>query len=204
MKTLALRLTLLLMIVGLIGCGAQQDPGVRHYKDLTFSDLPDVVLPQVHRVTLPNGMQLLLLEDHELPLVQMSCRVRVGSIYDPADKIGLAEITGEVMRTGGTQTRTGDDLDVLLEQNAASVECRIDLDSGMASMSSLKEDVDLVLGVLADVLMHPAFREDKLQLAKMQYHSTIARRNDSADEIASREFKKLIYGTDSLYGALDR
>lgn len=189
----------LLMVVGLIGCGVPLDPGARHYKDLTYQDLTDVALPQVRRVTLPNGMRLLLLEDHELPLVQMSSRIRVGSIYDPIDKIGLAEITGEVMRTGGTHTRTGDDLDVLLEQNAASVECSIDLDSGVASASSLKEDVDLVLGVLADVLMNPAFREDKLQLAKMQYHSTIARRNDSAEEIASREFTKLIYGPDSVY-----
>lgn len=199
MKTLVVKLVLSLMVVSLMGCGAQVDSGARHYKDLTFSDLPDVALPDVQRVTLPNGMRLLLLEDHELPLVEMSSRIRVGSIYDPADKIGLAEITGEVMRTGGTQSRTGDELDVLLEQNAASVETGINLDSGGATTSCLKEDADLVLGVLAEVLMHPAFREDKLQLAKMQYHSTIARRNDSADEIASREFKKLIYGADSVY-----
>lgn len=199
MKTLVSKTLVLLMISGLCGCAATVEKDARHYKDLTFPDLADVTLPQVHRVTLPNGMRLLLLEDHELPLVRISSRIRVGSIYDPADKIGLAEIAGEVMRTGGTQTRTGDELDLLLEQNAASVECGINLDSGMASMSCLKEDVDLVLGVFADVLMHPAFREEKLRLAQMQYHSTVARRNDDAGEIASREFRKLIYGADSVY-----
>ncbi|MCF7976247.1 MAG: insulinase family protein [Phycisphaerae bacterium] len=197
MKTVVQYMAVLWIVAGLMGCGVEQ--GGRPYQDLTYPELRDVALPAVQRVTLPNGMRLLLLEDHELPLVEMSCRMRVGSIYEPADKTGLAEIMGEVMRTGGTESRTGDDLDELLEMNAASVECGINLDSGYASASSLKEDVDLVLGVLADVLMHPAFPEDKLQLARMQYHSVIARRNDSAGDIASREFKKLIYGADSVY-----
>lgn len=168
-------------------------------RDLTYPELHDIVIPEVQRVTLPNGIQLFLLEDHELPLVNVSCRIRVGSIYEPADKIGLATITGQVMRTGGTASMTGDELDEELEAIAASVETDIGLDSGSASVSVLKEDIDRGLAILADVLMHPAFRQDKIALAKMQLSSSIARRNDSPDGIASREFRKLIYGPDSVY-----
>ncbi len=169
------------------------------HTQLRYPSLRDVAVPEVRRVTLSNGMRLFLLEDHELPLISLSGRIRVGSIYEPADKVGLADITGEVMRTGGTTSRTGDELDDELEQIAASVETGIGQDSGYASVSVLKEDIGRGLAILADVLMHPAFRQDKIELAKMQHRSGIARRNDSPRSIASREFSKLIYGPDSAY-----
>ena len=169
------------------------------HTQLKYPSLRDVAVPEVQRVTLSNGMRLLLLEDHELPLISLSGRIRVGSIYEPADKVGLADITGEVMRTGGTTSRTGDELDDELEQIAASVETGIGQDSGYVSVSVLKEDIGKGLGILADVLMHPAFRQDKIELAKMQHRSAIARRNDSPRSIASREFDKLIYGPESVY-----
>ncbi len=170
-----------------------------HYKELTYPKLGDIEIPEVERVTLANGMQLFLLEDHELPLINISARIRTGSIYEPADKIGLASITGSVMRTGGTASKTGDEIDELLEQIAASVETGIGLNSGYASMSVLKGDIDTGLAILADVLMHPEFREDKIQLAKILHRSSIARRNDNVMAIAGREFDKLIYGPDSVY-----
>jgi zinc protease len=177
-------------------CSAQTAPD---YKKLEYPKLHDIVIPQVAHVTLPNGMRLLLLEDHELPLISISARIRVGSMYEPADKVGLADITGEVMRTGGTHTKTGDELDDQLEQIAASVETGIGLNVGYASVSVLKENIDTGLSVLADVLMNPEFREDKIELAKMQHRSAIARRNDSPGRIAGREFSKLIYGPNSVY-----
>ena len=173
--------------------------GRADYKSLAYPKLGDIVVPEVERHTLSNGMRLFLLEDHELPLVSVSARIRTGSVYEPADKIGLAAITGNVMRTGGTKSRTGDELDEQLERIAASVETGIGLTSGSAVMSVLKKDVDTGLAILADVLMNPAFREDKIALAKMQVRSSIARRNDNVGSIAGREFDKLIYGAESVY-----
>ena len=169
------------------------------YKKLSYPRLGDIQIPDVVRVTLANGMQLFLVEDHELPLIDISARIRTGSIYEPADKIGLASITGTVMRTGGTTSKTGDELDEELEQIAASVETGIGLNSGSASMSVLKEDIDTGLAILADVLMNPAFSEDKIMLAKIRHRSSIARRNDNVSSIAIREYEKLIYGPESIY-----
>ena len=81
--------------------------------------------PKVDTSTLPNGMKLYLLEDHELPVVSGTALVRTGNLFDPQDKIGLASVTGIVMRIGGTQEKTGDQLDELLENMAASVESSI-------------------------------------------------------------------------------
>ncbi|MDA2932924.1 insulinase family protein [Acidobacteria bacterium AH-259-D05] len=195
------RLALAKWVLGvpLLLCFAGLSMAQKHYKDLKYPKLRNIQVPKVEQVSLANGMKLFVLEDHELPLVNLSARIRVGSIYEPPEKVGLAAITGTVMRTGGTITRSGDEIDEELENIAASVETRIGLDSGSASMSVLKNDVDTGLAVLADILMNPAFPEEKIQLAKLQRRSGISRRNDSANRIASREFRKLIYGPDSVY-----
>lgn len=195
----AIRFCVLLAFVLCFAVSSCSQRQLAHYKGLEYPKLGDIVIPEVERHTLDNGMQLFLLEDHELPLIRVSARIRTGSIYEPADKIGLAAITGNVMRTGGTKARTGDELDEELERIAASVESGIGLNSGSAVMSVLKKDVDTGLAILADVLMNPAFREDKIALAKMQHRSAIARRNDNVRAIARRGFDKLIYGADSVY-----
>ena len=169
------------------------------HEGLVYPPLNQPQPPVPDRVELDNGMIVYLLEDHELPIIDISVQIRTGSLYEPADKVGLAAITGAVMRTGGTTSRTGDELDEILENLAASVETGIGDDSGSASVSVLKEDLDTGLSILADLLMNPAFREDKIELEKVQHRSGISRRNDNPGTITRREFGRLIYGADSPY-----
>ena len=186
---------ILILLITVTG-QAQNKP----HEGLVYPPLNQPQPPVPDRFELDNGMIVYLLEDHELPIIDISVRVRTGSIYEPADKVGIATITGAVMRTGGTTSRTGDELDEILENLAASVETGIGDDSGSASMSVLKEDLDTGLSILADILMNPAFREDKIDLEKVQHRSAISRRNDNPGGITRREFSKLIYGADSPYG----
>ena len=174
-------------------------PRKKPHEELVYPPLNQPRPPVPQKVELDNGIIVYLLEDHEFPIIEISAWIHTGSIYEPADKIGLAEITGAVMRTGGTTGKTGDELDEILESLAASVETSIGDDSGSASMSVLKEDLDTGLSILADVLMNPAFREDKIELEVVQHRSAIARRNDDPTSITAREFRKLIYGADSPY-----
>lgn len=173
--------------------------GQQSWNELTYPALREISVPAVQRVKLDNGLLLYLVEDHELPLINLSARVGTGSVFEPADKVGLASITGTVMRTGGTTSRSGDEIDLLLENIGASVETGIGDTNGGASMSVLKGDIDLGLDILADVLMNPAFPEDKIELAKVTQRSVISRRNDDAQEIGFREFDGLIFGKDSPY-----
>lgn len=176
------------------------NPAVPAVKDLKFPPLRPIQIPNVESVTLPNGMKLYLLEDHELPVVNGTARIRTGNLFDPPDKIGLATVTGMVMRTGGTQDKTGDQLDQQLENIAASVESSIGESNGTISFSALKENTNEVLGAFHDVLTRPEFRQDKIELAKGQLRSGIARRNDDAHGISQREFSDLAYGKDTPYG----
>ncbi|HZT29339.1 MAG TPA: pitrilysin family protein [Bryobacteraceae bacterium] len=175
-------------------------PAAPSYKDLKYPTLRPIQIPPVATFTLPNGLRLYLLEDHELPLVSGTALVRTGNLFDPADKVGLATVTGMVMRTGGTRTKTGDQLDVELENIAASVEAGIGESTGSVSFSTLKENTDEVLGVFHDVLTAPEFRQDKIDLAKTQLRSSIARRNDDEHGIAQREFANIVYGRSTPYG----
>ena len=136
-----------------------------------------------------------------MPLVGGFALVRTGGLFDPADKNGLAQITGSVMRTGGTKAKTGDEIDVQVENLAASVESGIGLTSGRVSFNCLRENTDEVMAVFRDVLTAPQFRQDKLDLLKSQMRGSIARRNDDAAGIAGREFSNLIYGKKTPYGS---
>lgn len=173
------------------------DAQVKDYRDIKFPKLPEREVPRPEVHTLSNGLQIFLLEDHELPLVRVTGRIRTGSNYEPADKAGLADFVGQVLREGGTQSMDGDAMNDYLESRAAFVETGMGGDVGTASMNCLKEDFDDVLAVFADVLRNPAFAEDKLALAKQQAKTGIARRNDNIGGIAGREFARLIYGADS-------
>jgi len=168
--------------------------------DLKFPPLGPIEIPQVETFTLPNGMKVFLLEDHELPLVHGAARIRTGNLFDPADKVGLATMTGMVMRTGGTKDKTGDELDIELENIAASVESSIEETFGSVSFNTLTENTDEVMGIFHDVLTAPEFRQGKIDLAKTQMRSSISRRNDNARDIALREFSNIIYGKDTPYG----
>jgi zinc protease len=154
---------------------------------------------QPRRIALPNGLVIFLQEDHELPLVRGAAHVRGGSREEPAAKVGLVDIYGDVWRTGGSTARSGDDLDDFLEQRAAKVETSSDIDSTAVAFDTLKTALDEVFPVWLELLRQPAFREDKIELAKNQMNTGIARRNDDAGGIASREATRLVYGPDSPY-----
>jgi zinc protease len=151
------------------------------------------------RVELSNGMVIFLQEDHELPLIDGTIRIRGGSREEPAAKVGMIALYADVWRTGGTRTKTGDELDDFLEAHAARVEASESADSTFISWSSLKENYDQVFPVVLDLLENPEFRQDKLELAKQQFASLISRRNDDLDDIAQRESAKLAYGADNPY-----
>jgi predicted Zn-dependent peptidase len=168
-------------------------------EELKYPPLSEFKIPQPTRLVLDNGMVLMLLEDHELPLLRASVLVHTGSRLEPIEKTGLAGITGSVMRTGGTQRMTGDQLDDYLEGKAAVIETSIGTSSGGASMSCLKKDFPEVLRVLSEVLRQPVFDEQKIAVAKNQRIAAIARQNDDPHGIVSREFDQLIYGEDSPY-----
>ena len=169
------------------------------WQQIPIPPLPNFKPQQPKRIEFSNGMVIFLQEDHELPLIDGMARIRGGSVNEPANKVGLIDIYGEVWRTGGTKSQTGDQLDDFLEVRAAKVETGGGPDSTTISLSCLKGDLDDVFKVFADVLENPEFRADKIDIAKKGEEDSISRRNDEVGEIAQRESAMLAYGRENPY-----
>ncbi|MEK7800230.1 MAG: pitrilysin family protein, partial [Nitrospirota bacterium] len=164
------------------------DPRTMAFKPVEFSP------PEPERVVLDNGMVLYLLEDHELPLVSITATMRTGSWLDPTDKIGLAGMTGAVMRTGGGGGLSAEQVDAELEQFAADVSIGIGRQSGSASLDVLSKDVNRGLEIFAGLIRTPAFDPARVELVKLQAIEGIRRRQDNPGSIVGREFAKMLYG----------
>jgi len=169
------------------------------WEQVPIPKLPEFNPQEPKRVVFPNGMVVFLQEDHELPLIDGTARIRGGDRDVPPAKLGLIDIYGEVWRTGGTKAQTGDQLDDYLEQRAAKVETGGSVDSTTVSWSCLKEDFDDVFKVFVDLLQNPEFRVDKIGIAQKELYDAISRRNDDPEQIADREAAKLAYGADNPY-----
>ncbi|WP_428235081.1 M16 family metallopeptidase [Gracilimonas sp.] len=171
----------------------------KKYDEIKYPELNSFQVPEVETYTADNGITYYLLEDTELPLIELRVNIKTGGVLVPAEKEGLASITGTVIRSGGTQSIPADSLNVLLENKAASMETGIGFTSGSAWMNVLAEDFDELLPIFIDLLTNPAFPDDKIELAKTQTKSSISRRNDNSQSVGVREFQKLIYGPESVY-----
>src|SRR2546430_14917293 len=196
MKRNTLPLLLLAMIFAAVPRAAAQ---AADWQQIKIPPLPAFHPPEPKRVPLPNGMVIFLQEDHELPLIDGVIRIRGGSREEPASKVGLIDIYGEVWRTGGTKTQTGDQLDDFLEIRAAKVETSGGVDSATIGWSCLKDDFDDVFKIVADLLHEPEFREDKIEIAKQGEYDNISRRNDEIGGIAAREAVQMAYGPQNSY-----
>jgi predicted Zn-dependent peptidase len=175
--------------------------GLPSYNELKYPELRPIASPAIENVTLPNGMQLLLLENHELPVINGTVLVRTGGAFDPPEKIGLAALTGQVMLEGGTTDRPGEDLVRRFQDLGAELDGSVRENMLSISFSGLKENADAVLDALKDGLTAPEFPQDRIDLVKTRLRNTIAHRNDDAAAILAREFVNTIFGKNSPYGA---
>ena len=159
---------------------------------LTYQPLP-FKPQQAQRLVMENGIILYILEDHELPLVNVSAVFRAGSAYDPADKAGLAELTARMIRTGGTQMVNGNVVDDTLAFYGISLDFSTETDFASAHLSALKQNWIVGFDLFSQMLMRPAFEEKKLQLAKDLLIEELRGVVDEPSKFAFREFRKLLY-----------
>jgi zinc protease len=195
-KTLSAFLALALLTlspISLMGQTQQQIPA--HPRELKYSTLSYTPPKRErYRHVLSNGIIAYLVEDHDLPLVNVSTLVRTGSYLEPAGKEGLASLTGAQMRAGGTTSKTAEEFDEAADFLAANISSFIGPTQGSANVNLLAKDVDQGLGLYFDMLKNPRFQEDRLKLAKSQLLQNMERRNDRTDAIEGREWGRLMYG----------
>jgi hypothetical protein len=127
-STLAFNVVVSSLLLTTLSASAQTAPAapasaqVQPWKQIPIPPLPAFKPAEPHRVELPNGVVLFLQEDHELPFINGTILIRGGSRDEPNAKVGLTSLYGETWRTSGTAAISGDKLDDVLEDKAASIE----------------------------------------------------------------------------------
>lgn len=174
---------------------------IPNYNELKFPELRPVAIPPVQSFTLPNGMQLLLLEDHELPLVDGTVLVRTGSAFDPPEKAGLAALAMQAMLEGGTTARPGEELVRQFQDFGAELTGAVSWNLLSISFSGLKDNDGAMIAALKDGLTTPEFPQDCIDRLKTRLRNSIAHRNDDGAAIVEREFVSTIFGKHTPYGA---
>ena len=149
-----------------------------------------------YRHVLSNGMVVYAVEDHDLPLVNISTLVRTGAYLEPADKVGLAALVGSQMRAGGTAKMTAEQFDEAADFLAAQISSGVGSTQGNANLNLLAKDIDKGLALYMDMLRTPAFQEDRLKLAKSQILQAMERRNDNTTTNEAREWGRHLYGSE--------
>jgi predicted Zn-dependent peptidase len=192
MRVAASVLALLLVALRAPAQDIPDHPDKLKYPALKF-EVPDAAKL---RTTLSTGTTAYLMEDPSLPIVDLKILIRGGRFNEPAGKAGVADLTADLMRTGGTATRDPNAVDEEIDFLAANVTIDVDDVSGSASLSILSKELDKGLAILTDLLKNPAFRQDKLDTLKAQTLEGLKSRNDRTAAIEAREVNLLFYGPD--------
>jgi len=168
---------------------------VDHPDKLKFKDL-DYQPPEAkdYRHTLDCGATAYIAENKEVPTFELTILVRTGSMYEPVERAGLADITGYVMRNGGVEGMSAKDLDERLAYLAGEVSVNIRGSRGEASLFCLSKDMDEGLDLLKKVLRTPAFDQEVIDRYRKDVLSELEQRNASTASIESREWEFLMYG----------
>lgn len=148
------------------------------------------------REVLSNGMVVYIAEDRMLPTFDLHVSIATGSAFDPPGKIGLAALTGEQMRDGGTKDLTPEQLDEKVEFLAARLTSGFGETNGSADISLLSKDIDAGIELWMSMLRYPRFDETRFKQAKERRLQNLKRRTDSTAAIESSEFAFLMNGED--------
>ncbi len=160
---------------------------------------PQFKLPRIQRHKLSNGLEVLIVEQHELPVVNMNLVLRSGGAADLQGRAGLASLTAALIDEG-TKTRSALDVSNQLAAIGARLGTGSDYDSSLVNLLTLSKHLDRALEIYADVVTNPSFPESELELQRKSRLASLLQRRDDANAIAGVVYASLLYGRNHPYG----
>ncbi|MHC4149650.1 MAG: M16 family metallopeptidase [Planctomycetota bacterium] len=160
---------------------------------------PAMKLPGVQRFELDNGLPVVLMEKHEIPLVQVNLLVNSGAVMDPKGKTGLASITG-AMLDEGAGSRNALELADAIDFLGARISTSAGLHTSRISLHTPLSKLDAALALMADIAMRPTFPAEELERQRKQRLTTLIQWHDEPRNIASVLFNRTLFGKDHPYG----
>ncbi|HEX5871920.1 MAG TPA: pitrilysin family protein, partial [Longimicrobium sp.] len=155
--------------------------------------------PQFTETQLPNGLRILVVENHALPIANVSLYVRSGSASDPEDRLGLAQMTAAVLDKG-TATRTAVQIAETVEGVGGSMNAGADADNITVTAGVLSDQLALAFELLSDVAIRPAFPQQELETSRGQQLAALRAALGNPGALALRMFDRQVFGTAHPYG----
>ena len=147
---------------------------------------------------LPDGVNVIIVEQHKQPVVTLTLATQAGASYDPADKAGLSDLVADLL-TKGTEGRTADQIAAQVEGAGGSIGAYADNDFLRVTVSALAEKLPQAMDVLADVVTHSTFPAGEVDLSRTRALSSLQLELSDPGSIAQRAFRHEVYG-DQPYG----
>jgi zinc protease len=144
------------------------------------------------RFVMPNGLTVLVQEQHALPIVQIHALVKAGAAQDPADKAGLANLVAGLLDEG-TTSRSANQIAEQIEFVGGALQAKAGEDFTTASARVLKKDIELGFDLLADILLHPAFADHELERVRSQIMGEMQSEKDDPGQVAAKAFKQIVF-----------
>ena len=151
-------------------------------------------MPPHEKVVLKNGLTVLLLEKHGVPLIDISTIVKAGAVADPAGQEGLANVTSELLRKG-TKTRTAQQFSADLDYIGGMLEAEATSDYTVINAEFLTKDLSRGLELFSDALLHPTFPEDETTKLLAQSADAIRAAKDDPQSVVLPYYDGYLYGT---------
>ena len=161
-------------------------------------DFPSLRFPDLEKITLTNGMKVILAERHDIPVVDFNWMFDAGYAADQFGLPGTASMAMNMLDEG-TKTRSALAISAEKDRLGANLGSGSGLDICTVSLSALKENLDESLALAADVILNPVFPEDELARLKKQRMARIKQEKVRPFSMALRVFPQLLYGQDHAY-----
>lgn len=152
--------------------------------------------PAVERVKLPCGIPVFLAQSHDFPICDLVIEFRMGTRYLPADRHTASEVLGSVWGNGGTLALRPDTLEAILAADDATITSFGGALGGGVTVSLAAQDLDRVLPLWRDVVLHPRFDPDRVEKAKADHLKDLQAINNDPGQIADERMKRLVLGRD--------
>ena len=159
------------------------------------SPLPaqEVQFPPYHVRTLSNGLQIVAVLQHEQPVVSMRLLVGAGSVHDPADQSGLANLTASLLDQGST-SRTAQEIAETIDTVGGGLGVGAGVDLSFVNIVVMKDSFDLALDLLAEIVREPAFAPAEIDRQRQRILSGLQVSLEDPDYLAGVVFDRLVYG----------
>lgn len=160
---------------------------------------PQLRLPQIQHRKLSNGLEVVIVEHHELPVVNMNLVIKAGAASDGAQRAGLASLTADLLDEG-TRTRSALELSDAFNAIGAQLNVNSNWDSSSAGVLTLTRHFDKALELYTDVITNPAFKTDEMTRLLSRRKAAVKQQRDNANAVANVVYSSILYGPDHPYG----